>query len=219
MIDFSTNLLFISTVTVYVASVWMHLAKKNSAVVNLYVLQSTAVSVSLTLVAIREQSLVILAIAAIVAGLKMIVVPRVFYQIISRHKLTFLVSSYLNGPLTLLAIAVITVGVINKLAQPLLFLDQTGDPHAVPLLLAAMAVSLFLVINRKGAISQIMGILSLENSITAIAVLAGLEQSPTFQVGILFEILIWVIIAGTFLSLMYRHFGDLDTSVLRELRE
>lgn len=218
-IFYPSNLLFIMTVIVYVAAVWMHLAKKNSAVVNLYAFQSAAISFALIALAVIERSFVLFLIAVVVAALKVFIAPRILTQIIHRHKLVFLVSNYLNLPLTLATIGILTFGVINSLALPLHILDKTGDLRVIPLLLAAMAISIFLVINRKGAISQVIGILSLENSITAIAIVAGLEQSPVFQIGILGEILIWVVIANTFLTMMYQKFRALDTSALQELRE
>lgn len=214
-----SNVLLIMTVVVYATIVWMHLAKKNSAVVSLYAVQSAAISCALITLAVVEQSFILFVIALIVAGLKVFAVPRILAQIIHRHKLIFLVSNYLNLPLTLATIALLTFGVIDSLAQPLHILGKTEDLRVIPLLLAAMAISVFLIINRKGAISQVIGILSLENSITAIAIVAGLEQSPVFQVGILGEIFIWVIIANTFLSMMYQKFRALDTSALQELRE
>ena len=84
---------------------------------------------------------------------------------------------------------------------------------------SSMFLSLFLIINRKGALSQIIGILSFENSIVAFAVFSGLEQSPTLQMGIIFDIFIWLIIATVFISMLYKHFGSLDVTSMTSLKE
>jgi len=67
---------------------------------------------------------------------------------------------------------------------------------------ATIMISLFLIINRKGALSQMLGILSLENGIVSFALFAGLEQNPGLQLGITFNILIWIIIATVFISMI-----------------
>ena len=82
-----------------------------------------------------------------------------------------------------------------------------------------MFLSLFLIINRKSALSQIVGILSLENSIVAFAIFAGLEQSLSLQIGILFDISVWLIIATVFMSMMYTHFGSLDVTDMKKLKD
>ena len=82
-----------------------------------------------------------------------------------------------------------------------------------------MLLSIFLTINRKSALSQIIGILSLENSIVAFAIFAGLEQSPSLQIGILFDISIWLTIATAFISMIYAHFGSLDITSMKNLTD
>ena len=67
--------------------------------------------------------------------------------------------------------------------------------------------------------SQIIGILSLENGIVAFALFSGLEQSPALQIGIMFDLLVWVIIAAVFISMIYKQFGSLDVTELKHLKE
>ncbi len=64
-----------------------------------------------------------------------------------------------------------------------------------------------------------IGILSLENGIVCFATFAGLEQTPGLQLGVIFDIFVWVIIATVFISMIYRHFGSLDVSAMRTLKE
>ncbi len=95
-------------------------------------------------------------------------------------------------------------------------------PEGINLLLlnvATIMISLFLSINRKGALSQMLGILSLENGIVSFALSAGLEQNPGLQLGITFNILIWIIIATVFISMMFRQFGSLDVTTMKKLTE
>jgi len=64
-----------------------------------------------------------------------------------------------------------------------------------------------------------LGILSLENGIVSFALFAGLEQNPGLQLGITFDVLIWIIIASVFISMIYRQFGSLDVTTMKKLTE
>ena len=39
------------------------------------------------------------------------------------------------------------------------------------------------------------------------------------QIGILFNLLIWLAIATVFISMLFRHFGSLDTSLMKQLKD
>jgi hydrogenase-4 component E len=94
-----------------------------------------------------------------------------------------------------------------------------GNLNAIPLALAAIFISIFLSINRRGALSQIIGVLSLENGIIALTAFLGITESSGLDIGVSFDIAVWVVIAALFLSMMYKQFGSLDVSKLKELKE
>ena len=80
-------------------------------------------------------------------------------------------------------------------------------------------MSLFLTINRKGAISQIIGVLSLDNCIFAFGYFLGLEQSIALEIGLLFDVFFWIIISGIFVRMILTHYGTLDVTELRGLKK
>jgi hydrogenase-4 component E len=204
---------------VFAAAVFLHLTKKNASVVSLYIAQSAAISLLLILAAFEEFSpLLIIAVVATVA-VKLAFAPYFFFRLIKRHQLKFSVSTYLNTPFTLAVIAGLVALVRTDFFKPLVILAPSG--HGLPLVtsVATLLISLFLMINRKGALSQMIGILSLENGIVAFAVFAGLEQSPALQLGITFDIMIWIIIATVFATMIFRRFGSLDVTAMQELTE
>ena len=75
------------------------------------------------------------------------------------------------------------------------------------------------MINRKGVLSQMLGILSVENGIVAFALFSGLEQNPALQLGITFNILIWIMIASVFATMIFRQFGSLDVTTMKKLTD
>ncbi len=149
---------------------------------------------------------------------KVILSPLFFVRLIKKYKLSFSVNTYLSMPITLIVIAILTFMAHSKKFLPL---TSIVPDHQVILSLAlsALFVSLFLIVNRKEALSQIISILSLENSIVVFAIFAGLEQSPSLQIGIIFNIFVWIMIATVFVSMIYKHFGSSDVTSMNNLKD
>ncbi len=203
---------------IFAAAVFLHLTKKNSSAVRLYIAQSSAISMLLLFPAFEESSrLLVIAIVSTIA-VKIFIAPYFFFSLIRRHGLKFSVSTYLNTPVTLLVIAALVALTRTEIFRPLARLAAGGN-NLLLLSVATIMISLFLIVNRKGALSQMLGILSLENGIVSFGVFAGLEQNPGMQLGITFNILIWIIIATVFISMIYRQFGSLDVTTMKKLTE
>ncbi len=196
----------------------LHLIKKNHLAVWWYVVQSSAVVILLLSSAVKAPSF--LAFIAIIAtiGVKIIIAPYFFFELIKKHQLKFSVTTYLNMPLTLFVIAVLGAITRTDFFWPLGQLAGSNT-NACFIAFSAIAISLFLIVNRKGALSQMLGVLSLENSIVTFALFAGLEQSPALQLGITFDILLWVTISAVFISMLYKHFGTLNVTTLQKLHD
>ncbi|MBI5912918.1 hypothetical protein HY839_00570 [Candidatus Azambacteria bacterium] len=205
-------------VIMFLAAVFLHVVKKNSTAAVLYCAQSAAMATILLAASIEADSRPLLFVALATFAVKTLIAPLFFAHLIKRHQLKFSASTYLSVPLTLIAVAALTALTRSHIFAPLVALGN-GREGMLSLALAMMLISLFLIVNRKGAISQMIGILSLENSIVAFAVFAGLEQAPGLQMGIMFDILVWVVVATVFTSMMYKQFGSLDVTAMQRLKE
>ncbi len=203
---------------IFLTLFFSHIAKKNLAVVIAYSVQSFALVIILFGSFLTTKALPLLFIVLFTFCVKVILGPLFFITLIHKHKWTFSVNNNLNLPLTLTVIFILTAFAHSKRFIPLTNIISP-DNTLLPLAFATMFLSLFLIINRKGAFSQIIGILSFENSIVAFAIFAGLEQSVAFQMGILFNILIWLSITTVFVSLIYKHFGSLDVTFMKYLKD
>lgn len=207
-----------SAAVLFVSIVFQHMARKNFTIATLYGIQSLAIVVLLLQAYFEHPSFAILFIAIITFAVKVMLAPWFFMRLIKRHQVRFTVSSYINAPLTLLVIALISAVVSPQLFNSLTTIVPSHQAY-LSLTLSAILISLFLTVNRKGALSQIVGVLSLENSIVAFGIFAGLEQSTVLQFGITFDIFVWLIIATVFVSYIYRHTGSLDITAMRRLKD
>ena len=217
MTDYS-SLQSLMIAAIFLSAVLLHITKRNSTAVSLYFIQSLAIAVLLFHPLIENFSPVIMLMAVLTLAVKAVVAPLFFLRLVKRHQLKFSASTYLNTPLTLIAIAILTALTNSQILSHIASVEPPSR-KILSLAIAVVLVSFFLIINRKGAISQIIGILSLENGIVAFALFSGLEQSPALQIGIMFDILVWVIIATVFISMIYKQFGSLDVTALKHLKE
>jgi hydrogenase-4 component E len=184
----------------------------------LYSLQSSAIVLLLLVSVFDAHSIKLLLITVLTLVVKVILAPIFFTRLVKRHELKFTANTYANVPETLAVIVAILILASSHIFDPLTNLVPAHHPHLV-LALAAMLTSIFLMVNRKGALSQVVGVLSLENTIVAFAILAGLEQSAALQAGVIFDIAVWLIVAVTMLLLVYRHHGSLDVTKMKKLRD
>jgi hydrogenase-4 component E len=210
--------MYVLEVALFASVIFLHLAKKSSLAVTLYVGQSIIIAGLLFYSAFRDASVPLALTAFAVLAVKAVVAPYFIRRLIAAHELKFTASTYLNAPLTLLALAVITAFSFSNLLKP--FAVMNGANGSLPLLAIAMIfASVFLIVNHKDALSQMIGILSLENSIVLFAFVTGLEQAPSLELGIIFDLLVWILIATIFISMVYRRFGTLDVSEMKHLKE
>lgn len=211
---FSQSLLQIFFLTI----VFLHISKNNFGAVSAYGVQSLVIVILLFKSFFETGNASLLFITLFVLILKVILAPRFFVRLLKKNKLTFSASTYLNIPITLIILAALTAIAHSNRFAPLTNIVP-ANKILLSLALSAMFLSLFLIINRKSALSQIIGILSLENSIVVFAIFAGLEQSFGLQIGILFDISIWLAIATVFMSMIYAHFGSLDITDMKKLKD
>jgi len=198
--------------------VFLLIMKKNFSAVSAYSLQSLVVVIILLNSFFETKDMWMLLVILVMLIVKVILAPVFFIRLIRKYALAFSFSTYLSTPITLI---IITILVFIAHSQKLIPLTRIVPDHQVLLSLAlsSLFLSLFLIVNRKGALSQIIGILSFENSIVVFAVFANLEQSAALQLGIVFDIFIWIMIASVFISMLYKHFGTLNVSSMKNLKD
>lgn len=214
------NTLFLQflLVSFFLSVVFLHTAKRNFWTIILYGLQSLIIAILLVLSFWETGAIASLLMAGLILAVKVIITPLFFIKLIKKYNLKFLVSTYVNIPLTFIIITILTVVAHSSVFLPLTTIAPANH-FFLSIILATLFISIFLIINRKGVLSQITGVLSLENSIVAFALFSGLEQSLALQIGIIFDIFVWIIITTIFMSMLYKHFKSFDVTRMEELKD
>jgi len=203
---------------VFLTLVFLHLTKKNSSAAIAFGLQSFTLAIIFFNSFLETGNAYILLMVFFTFIVKVILAPLFFIRLIRKHNLSFSVNTSLSMPLTLIMIAVVMFMAHSNTFVPLTTLVPIHQA-LLSLALTSIFTALFLVINRKEALSQVISILSLENSIVMFIIFAGLEQSPSLQIGILFNIFVWIMIATVFVSMIYKHFGSYDVTSMKKLTD
>lgn len=214
----AVEIIIICEVVAFLTVFFMHLVKENATLVGLFVLQSAAIAIGMIVFAFERGAFGLGITALLTVLIKAVIAPSFFFRLIARHHLKFSGTTYLSVPVTLGILILLTLIVDSTFFAPLASLA----PHSKQIILlsvASLLISFFLMINRKGALSQIIGVLAFENSIVSFATAIELEQTVGLEFGVAFDLLMWVVIATVFVSMMYRHFGSLDVSGMKRLRE
>lgn len=216
--EHSRELYFALDLVAFLATLSLHLVKTNRNLIRLYLLQSLVVVSFLLTIGLAEGDRGLVIVALLSGLIKVVIAPLFFARLIRRYGTRFTTNNYLSTPLSLTALMGLVLFSYSSIFLPLGMLVPSAF-GILPLNLAMILISIFMLINRRGAFSQMVGILSLENSILLLASFIGIRQPVALEMGIVFDIVIWMIIAQVFISMIYRQFGTLSVDKMKRLIE
>ncbi len=218
MIENFSSLQLVCLTLMTLSLVAMHVVKKYTALASAYVLQSLCLLVLLGIELSEHFSWGILGIFFVTLIIKIVIIPKVFSRIIKQSRLNLLSPTYLTIPMTLCVLLLLLIFARSDVLSPLATL--LSEPLELrTMLFGNLLLSIFLIINRKGALSQIIGILSLENMIFVLSIFLQIKQLFSLELGILFNLLFWVIASSIFLKGLFQKFGSYDITALNQLKK
>lgn len=159
----------------------------------IYAAQSFALAAAAACVAYTLHEPHIYLAAALAAGVKGVAIPQVMFYILKKIEVRREVESFLGIPSSLL-VAALLVGLAFYAANRALGLGigefGAGPSTLLAVSLAVMLIGFFLMINRKKAITQVIGLSVMENGLflAAIALTSGMPL--VIEIGVFFELLI-----------------------------
>ncbi len=216
-----TEILTIACVAAFVSTIVMHITRKNVTLIGLYALQSLSLATFLGVISWLESDRTLMLVAALTFLIKVVLAPYFFGGMIKRSRLFFAEGTHLGIPLSL-AFILVLMFFSTKLLLP--FVGVIPGESLLPLMLypimiSGILVSLFFIVNHHDVLGQIVGILSLENWTMLTGVAIGIEQTLLLEIGISFDIAVWIAISLIFVSKLHQNFGNLRISHLTHLKE
>jgi len=155
--------------------------------------------------------------------LKAVLLPLVLERLVERIGIRREIEPLINAPLAILISGGLTlVGYV--VAQSFYHPEETSARAALGHNTLAVAVSLFLIgfftmLNRRKALTQVLGLLSLENGLFLAAISLTYGMPLVVELGIFFDVLVAVLVLGILVFRIRETFDSMDVSKLRKLRE
>ncbi|OHB94762.1 MAG: hypothetical protein A2Z57_12405, partial [Planctomycetes bacterium RIFCSPHIGHO2_12_39_6] len=130
-------------------------------------------------------------------ALKVIVIPGFLFYIINKIKIKEDVESFINYTLSLL-IACGLILIAYYSTESILKFENVFMRHCLPVSLAITLLGFFVMISRKKAITQILGLLAMEDGLFFAALSTSYGMPLVVELGVFFDILVSVIIMGIY---------------------
>jgi hydrogenase-4 component E len=212
----ATKALASSAAFLFMTLLLMAAAKRISTCVALFAVQCAVITAEILAIAYVQRSAEALAIAILVLTVKVIAIPYALIWIVKDIKIAREVQSSTTPAQSVF----ITAGLI-------LLAFFAVQPYArslrvdMSMLAAAIALVLtgaFVMVSRKKALMQVVGLLVLENGIFLAALITTFGMPLIVEIGIAFELLMGVLLMGIFVFRIRDTFDHLDVSKLRRLR-
>ncbi len=124
---------------------------------------------------------------------------------------------YVNAAASVL-VAALLVLVAYSVTRPLVALSHLPTRGGIPIAMGIVFISLFILVSRKKAISQIVGFLMLENAVALLAVLGSYGVPLIVELGVSLDALMGFLVMQVFVYHIHETFESIDVEQLNRLK-
>jgi hydrogenase-4 component E len=189
-----------------------------SALITLLTVQGLALTGIAAVLAGQHRSAEAVGVALGVGVLKAGIIPWMLRRVHARVSDARETRPLVNVSASLLAAAGLTL-LAYAAARPLVTLANSPSAHATPVGIAVVLIGFFLAATRQRAISQIIGVLLIDNGIAVVAFLATGGVPLIVEAGVSADLVLAVLVLQILTSRLYDTFGPTDLDELRELHD
>jgi hydrogenase-4 component E len=187
------------------------------AYVNAFAWQSTVLVGVTTVVAYYGRRPDLYWVAALILAVKGVAIPALLRRMERRFPAEREIKPYVNTA-TSLVLAGLLVLLGYAISRPLVALSRLPTRAAMPLAMGLILVSLFVLVSRKKAITQVIGFLMLENGLALLAVLGTYGVPLIVELGVFLDALLGFLVMQIFVYRIHETFESIDVERLRRLR-
>jgi hydrogenase-4 component E len=156
-------------------------------------------------------------VAALLLLLKGLAIPWLLARMERRFSSERELAPYVNTA-TSLVVAGLLVVFASVLMRPVVAASPLPTRGAMPLAMGLVLVSLFVVVSRKKALTQVIGFLMLENGIALLALLGTYGIPLIVELGVFLDALMGFLVMQIFVYRIHETFETLDVDQLDRLR-
>jgi len=214
------NLLDISAVILLVATFGLIVSRGFLNWVHAYRYQTIVLAGIVALIASITDIWELYIVSALIFGIKAIIIPKVLFYVTKKldSPIKLEVDPYISMKLSVIISALL----VAMSYFIFLYLDIKSNEVIqvfLPVSFALFFMGLFVIISRRKALNQIVGLLTIENGLFLFAVSLTHGFSLIIEIGLMVDILVGVIISSILLFRMSRTFDSIDIKNLESLRD
>lgn len=155
--------------------------------------------------------------AFLVLVVKGLIVPAALFYIVRKIKISREIDLVFR-PNILFLIAAGLVLLSYWVVSPEILPSDLAAKIGLPVALSLLLIGLLIMVTRKLALSQLIGLLVMENGLYMAAMTATHGMPLMIELGVFFDLLVAVLIMGLFLFHIDKTFGSINTDKLTSLK-
>jgi hydrogenase-4 component E len=212
------KLAVIGSSAVLIAGLVLLWRRRSNAHIGAFCAQSVALAATIAVTAHFTGDGQLYAVAAILLLLKGVAIPLLLVRMDRQFGAERELEPYVNTATSLL-IGGLLVLLAYVITRPLVALSQLPTRAGMPLAMGLIFVSLFVIISRKKALTQVIGFLVLENGIALLAVLGTYGIPLIVEMGVFLDALMGFLVMQIFVYRIHETFESIDVDQLKGLRK
>ena len=212
------NLIDICAVSMLLASILSMTAVRMKPLIRLFSIQSLFLGAMAAIIAYSSGNSHIYIMCGLTVVIKGFLIPKILLHVLQRVESDDETSLSLGVPGSLLVSAGLVV-LSYFITEPLISTLATLERNCLAFLLSVVLIGLSTMVVRRKAISEVIGLLMIENGLFLGALALSHGMPLIVEIGAFFDILMALIIIGVFILRINRSFHSMDVDNLRRLKE
>lgn len=214
----SSTMLAVAAGAVLVCAVVTLWRRSLRAVVRVLAIQGVALGAVGLILGAQHHDGGLIGVAGIDTLVMGVVIPLLVVRAVAVDPASREAAPLVNVPASLVGAAALTF-LAYATTRPVVALIHDRGGHLVPLGLATVLIGFFAMTVRRHAVSQIVGLLLVDNGITLIALLATSGVPLIVELGVSLDVLLVVVVLQVLTAQLRTRFAVIDLDELRELHD
>lgn len=204
---------------VLITSILMTGCRRMETMVRLFVFQSLGLGLITLLIGTITHSSNTYFVGGLTIFGKCFVIPWILMFVLQKIQVKREVETYVSLPTSMLLVCVLTA-VTFELVNNIGIADtvEVLSPDLLCTAISTMLIGLFIMMTRKKAFAQIMGLYVVENGILALTLDTIFEMPLVVEMGIFLDLLIGVLVMGVWIYRIKQSFDTINVEQLRKLK-
>jgi hydrogenase-4 component E len=213
----TANILILCAAGMLVTAYLMVGQKALFTAIRLYGAQSLLLAIVAATIAISESRPELFFTVVLTVALKVILIPWFLMRTVDRIGIHREIEPFLNVPASLLVCLGLTV-VGYRVSSGFEGGARGVGHHLIGVALSLLLIGLFLMVTRRKAITQVLALLTVENSVFLVAVGVTTGMPLVVELGISFDVIVAVLVLGILVQRIVDRFESMDVSRLSKLK-